>query len=266
MTDKFVCPEPSDEAVKDAMSCGSSVWIDGLRAAYAVDVPRLCREEEAEALDAMRGMLWELFERPDIDTACRHWANMRLVSRFGDPSLCGKWIREANTTCVGPRNHEGGCDQFPDSFPEAAPEPTCPTNGVHATSETGPHCPVCVPTPTAPAQFVCVKGCGYAGLEANRCKNCPDVAAPPSEAPANDCKKGCTEHASCVAAARPEALPLIPNPWVIPGPCTACPCERCQAERAFVRALAAELRDVVERNALNGWSVRTLDAARKVAQ
>ena len=55
MIDRFEVPEPSEEAVKahdNAMY--SSRLAEPLRAAYLVDVPRLCRAEVERALNALR--------------------------------------------------------------------------------------------------------------------------------------------------------------------------------------------------------------------
>lgn len=132
MTEPFRVPEPSEAA----LSAFSRAWCvphlnqsDWLRAAYAVDVPALCRQVEAVALDDMTEMLWDLFERSDISEACHNWIRARLATRFPEAapeliaSCCHAAYVEGCAHCAFLRPH---IDRLVTPQPSAEPKPADP--------------------------------------------------------------------------------------------------------------------------------------------
>lgn len=134
MTDRFVVPEPSAEAhakaatiINDTVDSlgGFDAGGDALRAAYAIDLPALCRAEVERALDAagkqFEAMLAEYVEDDDHGiTFNGTWRNTYLASRF--PEAAPEPEVRPGSPCPG---------ECPTCQPPAAPDCGCPNTVVN---------------------------------------------------------------------------------------------------------------------------------------
>lgn len=190
MTDRFVCPEPSPEAVDAYFNYPATDSVTGgLRAAYLVDVPSVVRQEVELAMHWMAGWMCGAPSAFDARANYRVEGERRyLASRFGAPETEEPVTSCCHSAFVIGCEHCAKVQRVVNRLTKETIDATPPSTPRHATG--------------------CEMDTDHTGPCMKRCISEPGKAAPPSEAPAKPrCPRGCnwTDRlcdTSCVAAAR----------------------------------------------------------------